>query len=296
MIKTKNVLTQSMGLAGTIACIGLFIYSPSFPTPDKLLVFLVFVFMIFGEAWVMFKRLFPFVAVILIYESFRSFADKLNTHVNYSLAPHFDHIVFGNLPTIYFQNWLWKGHPSWYDYVIYLPYLLHFILPICLAILVWKTRLNMYWRVVSTYLVVAFAAFLTYFIFPAAPPWLASQKHYIAHVARISSDVWAGLGLQDFPSAYNHITPNPVAAIPSLHAAWATLLVIFVFKLYGRRWGLLAGLYPAIIYFGTIYQAEHYAFDVILGILYGIGGYLATPYLMKQTRRLSRQIKWLNKA
>lgn len=285
MNQYKNHASKAVGLIGFLACLALFVTHPSFPTPDKLFIFLIFAFMAFGQAWELFKRLFPFVAIILVYESFRSVADHLNTHVDYLLAPHMDRLMFGNLPTVYLQNWLWQGHVVWYDYALYIPYLFHFILPLCLAILVWKTRESEYWRVVSTYLVVAFGAFLTFFLFPSAPPWLASQNHYIEPITRISSQVWAGLGLQDFPSFYDHISPNPVAAVPSLHAAWAALLFIFVLKLYGRRWAAVAAVYPLLIFLGTIYEGEHYAFDVICGVIYAVVGYLVTPVLMSYANR-----------
>jgi membrane-associated phospholipid phosphatase len=280
----RKMLTKTIGLSGMLICVALFVVRPSFPTPDKLFIFLLLLFMAFGQAWELFKRLFPFVAVILVYESFRSVADHLNTHVDYLLSPHADRLLFGSLPTVYLQNWLWQGHAVWYDYVLYIPYLFHFVLPLGLAILVWKTRESQYWRVVSTYLVVAFGAFLTFFIFPSAPPWLASQNHYIEPITRISSQVWAGLGLQDFPSFYDHISPNPVAAVPSLHAAWAALLFIFTLKLYGRRWAALAAIYPLLIFIGTIYEGEHYAFDVIAGIVYAIVGYLVTPVIMRYSK------------
>jgi hypothetical protein len=250
-------------------------------TLDKLLVFLFFVFMIFGQGWMLLKRLSPFVAVIFIYESFRSIAFHLNSHVNYTVGPTIDRFLFGNLPTVYLQNWLWKGHTSWYDYLLYIPYLLHFVIPVSLAILVWKTREKYYWQVVFTYCLVAFMGFFTFLAMPAAPPWLASQNHHIQPITRISSEVWAGLGLHNFPSLYNRITPNQVAAIPSLHAAWAVLLVLFVGKLYGRRWALLASVYPVLIFIGTIYEAEHYATDIIAGIVYGIASYLIAPYLLR---------------
>jgi membrane-associated phospholipid phosphatase len=233
----------------------------------------------------MLKHLLPFVVILLVYESFRGVANKLNSHVNYTLAPHIDKLLFGNLPTVYLQNLLWHGHVRWYDFVFYLAYMLHFIIPIGLALLVWKTREKEYWRVVVTYLVSAFGAFLTFLLFPAAPPWLAAQNNYIQPIVRISSDVWFALGLKDFPSVYNHISPNPVAAIPSLHAAWATLLVIFVYKLYGLRMAAVASIYPFLIYIGTIYEGEHYAFDVITGILYAIAAYMLTPYLIKKSSR-----------
>jgi hypothetical protein len=284
-------LTKILGAVGAVICLAIFLRRPSFPTPDKLFVFLFFAFMANGEAWQLFKRMAPFVAVILAYESFRGVADKLNTHVNYILAPHIDKLLFGNLPTVYLQDWLWRGHTSWYDYVLYIPYLFHFIIPLCLAILVWKTRESEYVRGVMTYLVVAFGAFFTYFLFPAAPPWLASQNHYIEPITRISSQVWAGLGLSDFPSVYNHIAPNPVAAVPSLHAAWAVLFLIFIWKLYGRRWGALAALYPFLIFMGTIYEGEHYAFDIIAGIFYAVAGYQITPWIINRSERAGRRLK-----
>lgn len=240
----------------------------------------------------MLKRLGPFVALILVYESFRGIADNLDNHVNYTLAPHVDKFLFGNLPTVYLQNWLWDGHVRWYDFVFYFPYLLFFILPLGLAILVWKTREQYYWRVVTTYLVVFFAAFLTFLILPSAPPWLAAQNHYIPHITRISSDVWYAFGLHDFPSFYSKISPNPVAAIPSLHTAASTLLVLFVFKLYGRRWGLISLTYPVVLIIGIIYQGEHYVFDVIIGILYAVLAYFLVPPAMKYIyRQLHRKVR-----
>lgn len=246
--------------------------------------------MIFSDALQMLKRLLPFVVVLLSYESFRSVADHLNSHVDYSFASHMDRVLFVGLPTTYLQNLLWHGHVSWYDFVFYLAYMLHFVIPIGLAILVWKTREKHYWRMVTTYLVVTFAGFFTFLLFPAAPPWLASQNNYIEPITRVSSHVWAALGLKDFPSFYNHISPNQVAAVPSLHAAWATLLVIFVYKLYGRRWAAVATIYPFLIYVGTVYQGEHYGFDVITGIIYGIAGYVVAPYVMVAVRKLFEKL------
>jgi membrane-associated phospholipid phosphatase len=242
--------------------------------------------MIFDQATEMLKRLLPFVALIFVYESFRSIVPKLNSHVNYTLAPHIDRLLFGKLPTIYLQRWLWHGHVQWYDFVFYVPYLLFFAVPIGLALLVWKTRVKYYWEVVATYLTVFFAAFLTFLAFPTAPPWLASQNHYIEPIVRTSSYVWSALGIHNFASVYNHLAANPVAAVPSLHAACATLLAIFIFKLYGRRWGLVSLIYPVLIYIGVVYEGEHYAFDVIAGIVYALGAYYAGPYVLRYLQRL----------
>jgi len=278
----QKKIARIVGLVGTLACLAIFIHEPSFPTPDKLLVFATLVAMIFGQAWQVLKRLVPFVAILLIYESFRGLVPHLNGHVNYTFLINADKFLFfGHLPTAVLQRVMWHGHVQWYDFLFYIVYMLHFVLPFSLALLIWKTREKYYWRYVTTFLVTSFGGFLTFLFFPAAPPWLAAQNGYILAITRISSSVLYALGIHDFPSVYNKISPNPVAAMPSLHAAYATLFLIFVYKLYGKKWALLATIYPICIYLGTVYQGEHYAIDEIAGILYAVGGYFLVPYIWK---------------
>lgn len=281
----KNI-TRIIGIIGTILCLGIFIREPSFPTPDKLLIFITFIFMIFGQGWAVLKRLAPFVILLLVYESFRGLVPHLNTHVHYTELINADKFLFaGNLPTKQLQNLLWHGSVQWYDFVFYLAYMLHFILPIGLAIIVWKTRDKHYWQLIATYLTVSFAGFITFLLFPAAPPWLAAEKGLIEPITRISSKVWFALGIHDFPSVYNKISPNPVAAMPSLHAAYATLLLLFVYKLYGKKWAMLAAIYPLLIYVGTVYQGEHYAIDELIGALYAVAGFVAVQWYFLKYRQ-----------
>jgi hypothetical protein len=275
-------ILRGVGIAGTILCIAVFIREPSWPTPDKLLVFLTFIFMIFGRALTMLKHMLPFVGLLLLYETFRGIVPSLNSHVHYRLMIDVDRFLFHGLPTAHLQHLLWHGHIQWYDFVFYLAYMLHFVLPISLALLIWKYHDSHYWQFVATYATVSFAGFLTFLLYPAAPPWLAVQNGYIEPVRRISSDVWWGLGIHDFPTVYNKISPNPVAAVPSLHAEYATLLIIFVYKYFGKKWAAIACIYPFLIYVGTVYMGEHYAFDELLGIVYAVAGYAAVAFAFKR--------------
>lgn len=253
--------------------------------------------MAFGQGWALFKRLAPFVLILLIYEAFRGLAPELNTHVNFRAMVVVDKWLFwGTLPTVTLQHWWWHGHVQWYDFVFYLAYLLHFVLPLGLALVIWKKRPQYYWRYITTFLVLSVAGFMTYLLFPAAPPWMASKMGIIEPIERVSSHVFYALGITDFPSLYNKLSPNPVAAVPSLHAAYATVFALCVtvfFKpkkpgkklnLASLRW--LAWLHPLLIWVGTVYQGEHYAIDEILGILYAVAAYFAAPYVL-------RAVKWL---
>ncbi len=282
----QKKLYQIIGILGTLACIIIFIREPSWPTPDKLLIFITVIFMMFGQGWAVLKRFAPFVAALLLYESFRGLVPSLNTNVHYTELIQADRFLFfGHLPTTLLQSLLWHGSVQWYDFVFYLVYMMHFILPFSLALLIWKTHEKHYWQYVATFLTVSFAGFITFLAFPAAPPWMAARDGLIEPITRISSNVWFALGIHDFPSVYNKISPNPVAAMPSLHAAYATLFFLFIYKLYSKKWALVASLYPLLIYIGTIYQGEHYAIDEIIGALYALVAFVAVSHIFKKLHR-----------
>jgi len=283
----KNLLlaTRIFGAVGTLILVADVIRNPTWPTPDKIFVLLTLVFMIFGRGWKLFKRLGPFVGLLLVYESFRSIVPQLNGHVNYRFLPAADKFLFRVDPTHWLQQHWWNGHVQWYDFFFYGFYMLHFILPISLALVIWKLRDKDYWRYIVTYLTVSFSAFIMFLVFPAAPPWMASELHIITPITRITSHVWQYLGIKDFPSLYNKLSPNPVAAMPSLHAAYATIFLLYVYKLFGKKWAALAAIYPLSIYLGTVYQGEHYVIDEIAGILFGVGAYFAAPYVLKGVTR-----------
>jgi membrane-associated phospholipid phosphatase len=278
----RKTLISGLGIIGTLACLIVFFSAPSFPTPDKLLVFLVFIFMIFNQAWDMLQKFVPFVAILIAYDSFRGIVPFLNDHVNYDFMAKFDMWMFGGiLPTVWLQQWLVHGSVAWYDYVFYIFYMLHFVLPIGLAAVIFTIRKKEYWRYAATFITASFSAFFIYLLFPAAPPWMATLNGTIPHITRVSSKVFSSLGITDFPSVYNSMAPNPVAAVPSLHVGYSVLVAIFVFKLFGRKWGSLSLIYPFCIILGVVYMGEHYVFDVITGALLAYAAYTAVPYMIR---------------
>lgn len=273
-----KVLLRSIGLVGSVGWIYIFATNFSFPTPDKLLLLALFLGLFFGQAFELMKRLLPFIALLYLYDLFRGFADYLNTHVNYMWMPQMDKLLaFGQLPTTYLQNVLWHGQVRWFDILLYGFYMMHYVFPLILAILIWKFRDNHYLRFATAYVLVSFAGFITFVLFPAAPPWMASDMHLIENVHRVSSDVWWAMGVHDFPSLYGEISPNAVAAVPSLHAAYATMFCLFIFRYFKKsKLKYLSLSYPLAIYFGTVYMAEHYLVDEIIGALYGLVAFKAS--------------------
>lgn len=157
-------------------------------------------------------------------------------------------------------------------------------MPVLVALLLWWRRERLYWPFVCGLIMLSFAGFITYVLFPAAPPWLASDNGYIDPIHRISSDIWAAMGVTNFSEVYSKISPNPVAAVPSLHAAYPTLMVLYVARAFGWRKTWWLALYPVSMWLGIVYLGEHYVFDVILGAAYAVGAYYGSLRLFEWVR------------
>lgn len=75
------------------------------------------------------------------------------------------------------------------------------------------------------------------------------------------------LGLDPAPHSDSAISYNRFAAMPSLHYAWALLVMIAAFKV-GGPWLKLGGfLYQAFMFIAIIATANHYVLDAVAGAL-----------------------------
>jgi PAP2 superfamily len=279
MVRTR--LFQVVGVLGTAEFIVFFALRPYNITPDKLFLFLLFVFMAVRHARELMIRLGPFVLILLVYESLRGLAPIINGRVEYEWMPWIDEKMFGSLPTATLQDLWWQGEVRWLDFLFYAAYLGHFVLPVALALAIWRWRESEYWRYLTTLVIVSFAGFATFVAFPAAPPWMASDEGVIQPIHRIGYDLWSAVGVTNIRTLYSEVAPNTVAAVPSLHAAYAIIFALFAFRLFGVFVGLLASIHPTLVCIGIVYLGEHYVVDAILGGLYALGAYALAWWLFR---------------
>lgn len=252
-----------------------------FWTPDTLFIGLVIIFAIFGQARAFIIRFLPLVLLISLYELFRGIADDLNGTVHFTEMIDFDRWMFGGqLPTVVLQEWWWHGQVRWYDFYFYFLYMIHFLMPVLLAVVIWKkSGSRRYWQFMWALVGLSFAAFVTYILYPAAPPWMASLEGYIDEpLHRVSSDIWWAIGVNDFGKLYDQLPANQVAAIPSLHSAYPLLFSLFITGLYGFKRFWWVYIYPISMWVGVTYMGEHYVIDVILGALYAALAYYASIF------------------
>lgn len=282
-------------VVGTLAVLGMLVFWGGAWTPDFLFVALFLLFALFGQAreyalglgpMILFL-IGPFVALVLAYGALRPLAPFLAPHVHYTTMISFDRwLTHGTVPGVWLQQHFYHGHLSWYDYYFYVLYNCHFLIPMLLAIVLWKRVPGDYRRFVVGFLLLSYAGFITYIAFPAAPPWMASMRGLIPPIHQIANQVWYAVGVQDFPSILQKVGANEVAAVPSLHAAYPMLTLLFVRRAFGGRAALAFLWYPVSMWIGIIYLGEHYVFDTLLGIMYAVVVYGVTNWLFD--RRAAR--------
>ena len=147
----------------------------------------------------------------------------------------------------------------------------HFVAVPGVATVLWLCQRQTWSVFVRRWLFLSIAGVATYLIFPAAPPWWASVHGYLGdHVERLSARGWAALGLDSTGPLLDQgqALANPVAAMPSLHAAFSMFLAVFFLPRVRRRWRPLLFAYPLAMMFTVLYCGEHYVVDVLAGWSY----------------------------
>ena len=214
----------------------------------------------------------PVLAVLMGYDYSRGIAA-------HGLAPHVTAMMRadklltgGHLPTVWLQQHLYDpGRVRWWDVLASAVYLSHFVAVPGVATVLWLCQRQTWSVFVRRWLFLSIAGVATYLIFPAAPPWWASVHGYLGdHVERLSARGWAALGLDSTGPLLDQgqALANPVAAMPSLHAAFSMFLAVFFLPRVRRRWRPLLFAYPLAMMFTVLYCGEHYVVDVLAGWSY----------------------------
>ncbi len=246
-------------------------------TPDRYVLILILGSLFIGKTRKFLIDWLPFLFILISYDFLRSLAPILNHRVHYEEMINIDKFIFGQSPTFFLQtNFFNINHLQWYDYLATFFYFLHFALPLAFAFILWLKNRHYFKRFSNALLILSYSAFITYVIFPAAPPWLAAQKGYLPGVIKILDTTLNSFPQKlNLPSFYNNFNPNAVAAMPSLHAAYPLLVLLFAVKFFGK-FGLIFIPYVVGTWLSIVYLGEHYVADIILGVVYTVIVYYFT--------------------
>jgi membrane-associated phospholipid phosphatase len=224
-----------------------------------------------GQHWRFARDWLPVLAVLVVYDFSRGAADELlDVHIDPLIDA--DRAMFGVVPTVWLQQHLYTpGDVHWWDVGVALVYFSHFVVSLTVAVVLWLRSRAVWAAFMLRWISLTALGLVTYVLYPAAPPWFAAAYgHLGATVHRPPLESWRELGLHLTGKLLDagQALANPVAAMPSLHAAFALLVVCFVGARVRRRWLPVLLLYPLAMAFTLVYGGEHYVVDVLVGWAY----------------------------
>jgi membrane-associated phospholipid phosphatase len=113
-----------------------------------------------------------------------------------------------------------------------------------------------------------------YVLVPTAPPWM-----------------FPALGFVDGVNHAGHLgsLANPYAAMPSLHAADALIVGVFLFRAARHWWSKIVwAAWPAWVWFCVLATANHFWLDVLAGILVAIASLWIVSFVSKRRAEPAR--------
>ncbi len=263
-------------------------------SPDQFFLIALLISLLVGRIKAFLWDWVPLIALLFGYEYVRGLVPLVNQNVYIRPMIDVDRFLFGGqIPTISMQAKLYTpGVAHWYDYAAVCFYLMHFVLPLAVGFLFWLRDRKVFREYAAGMLLTSYLAYLTYLVFPAAPPWMAADAGFLPNIYRIFHLTLAHFSGDPvfLPTLYYRLGANNVAAVPSLHAAFPLLVALFV----GERTPKLlplAAIYVLGVWWAIVYLGEHYVFDAITGALYAIAGYLLVVYWPSIKKKLFRSNK-----
>jgi len=134
----------------------------------------------------------------------------------------------------------------------------HFIVTLGLLAWLWWRRPDAYRPLRNTLVLVNVLAFIVFWRFPVAPPrMLGGFTDVVASTHAIGS--WHSGALASHA--------NELAAMPSLHIAWAVWCALAIWRISTRTWvRVLAGAYPFVTAAAVLSTGNHFTLDVLGGL------------------------------
>jgi membrane-associated phospholipid phosphatase len=254
----------AISLAYLLAAAGIMIWRGISVSPDYLLFLLIPVALLSGRFLGFLRDWVPFVVIFLGWEAMRGVAPKTGFAPHVADLAHAETALFGgHLPTAVLQQALNVGALGRVlSYAATVVYFCHFVFPLAVGMVLWLTDRVQFVRFTTALMGMALVAFVIFLLVPTAPPWYAEQHGVISGFQKI-----IGTTLPSSVSPYYQgLNPNPVAAFPSLHAAFPFLGFLALLRIYPRAaWSAFA--WCIAVWFSVVFLGEHYVVDVIGGVI-----------------------------
>lgn len=149
-----------------------------------------------------------------------------------------------------------------------------------LAVLVWLwwARPEPYRPLRNSLVVMNVIGFVTFWTYPLAPPRMAPGAHYVDVVAQ--THAW---GSWHDGTLATHA--NQLAAMPSLHVAWALWCAVALFRHAGGVWRSVGVAHVGLTVYVVLATGNHYTLDVAGGALTAVAAFAVAAGIERATSR-----------
>ncbi len=182
-------------------------------------------------------------------------------------------------PELALDRWLASHHTlaailaNYYDNA-------HFVVTLGLLGYLWFSRADLYRPLRNSLVLVNVIGFVVFWRFPVAPPrMLDGFTDVVASTHAFGSWHTGVLASQ----------ANQVAAMPSLHMAWAGWCALALWRISARRWvRAVAIAYPCMTALAVLATGNHFVLDIVGGLL----ALALSVWLVGSPERLGGRLSW----
>jgi membrane-associated phospholipid phosphatase len=171
------------------------------------------------------------------------------------------------------HDWF-QAHPSpVLDAICAFPYATFLFVVVGCAVWLYFRDYPKMLRYAWCYFALNIAGFLTYHLYPAAPPWYfhahGCQVDLFAHASEgpALARVDARLGIHYFAGMYGRAS-DVFGAMPSLHVAYALLVALEGWSTWTNGWRAASVVFFLTMCFAAVYLDHHWVLDAIAGMAY----------------------------
>ncbi len=236
------------------------------------------------------KDWFFFMAFIYLFDSLRGTifiaTCKLHLPVYTTYVLNLEKAIFGKVPSAVLQGLLLKPDPTgnftWFERTLTVFYGSHFIAFLLVGFLIWIYKPAFFARYKMAFYFMGISGLLLYALVPTTPPWMAANNFGLMPPLEKFNTVLFNAAIPDITTGFDS---NPIAAMPSLHAAFPILCSLLLWGIY--RWkAFFIYFYTLVIVFAIVYSGDHYVIDVAAGAALATACYIAARTL---TARMSQK-------
>ncbi|MGI9623330.1 MAG: phosphatase PAP2 family protein [Acidimicrobiales bacterium] len=206
---------------------------------------------------------------LLLYAKSRGIADTFGMPVQEESVIAIDRFLgLGETWVHRSQEWIdWDAPPQWWEVTFPLTYATHFLASLGVMVYLYVHNRVTWKRFMSRWVALSAVGLVGYVLLPTVPPWMASENGTTALVREGNPRGWSYVEA-DFVAdlfEFGRDSVNPIAAMPSLHAAYPMLLLLFFGPSRGLLGRLLLSLYCLHMGFAIVISGQHWVIDVFAG-------------------------------